>query len=322
MATELKNNYPVRISNSSINSYGTRVLTDGMDIDQYNRNPILLYMHFRDYRSASAIGHIENVRKENDDVTGDLVFDDVTDLSQQIHGQWDAGTLKMVSAGIDILAIDETVENMAKGQTLPTITKSKLNEVSVVDIGANDDALELFYKGEKLNLAKGIFGPLKIETKPQNNKKDMESKELCLMLGLPETATEAQIKEKMSLMKQQSDNAETLQAEKEALTLAAITTTVETAIKEGKIPAAKKDEFVTMGKKLGNESLKTLVLSMNGSIKPLNLINTDKDGLPHEFKKLSEVPADRLLEMRKNDKAQYMKLYKAEYGVDCPELKD
>ena len=77
-----------------------------------------------------------------------------------------------------------------------------------------------------------------------------------------------------------------------------------------------------MGKKLGNESLKTLVLSMNGSIKPLNLINTDKDGLPHEFKKLSEVPADRLLEMRKNDKEQYKKLYRAEYGVDCPELKD
>ena len=34
----------VRISNDSLNSYGTRVLTAGMDVEQYMRNPVLLYM--------------------------------------------------------------------------------------------------------------------------------------------------------------------------------------------------------------------------------------------------------------------------------------
>ena len=37
----------VRISNDSLNSYGFRVLTHGMDVAQYNRNPVLLYMHER-----------------------------------------------------------------------------------------------------------------------------------------------------------------------------------------------------------------------------------------------------------------------------------
>ncbi len=37
-----------------------------------------------------------------------------------------------------------------------------------------------------------------------------------------------------------------------------------------------------------------------------------------EWKKLSDVPADKIMELRTNDKSTYMKLYKAEYGVDCP----
>ena len=37
----------VVISNSSVNSYGGRVLTTGIDITQYQKNPILLYMHMR-----------------------------------------------------------------------------------------------------------------------------------------------------------------------------------------------------------------------------------------------------------------------------------
>ena len=31
----------VRITNDSLNSYGTRVLTAGMNVEQYQRNPVL-----------------------------------------------------------------------------------------------------------------------------------------------------------------------------------------------------------------------------------------------------------------------------------------
>ena len=44
----------VRISNDRLNSYGTRVLTSGMDTEQYERNPVLLYMHER----GNALVHI------------------------------------------------------------------------------------------------------------------------------------------------------------------------------------------------------------------------------------------------------------------------
>ena len=35
------------ISTSALNAYGTRILTEGLDIEQYKKNPIVLYMHRR-----------------------------------------------------------------------------------------------------------------------------------------------------------------------------------------------------------------------------------------------------------------------------------
>lgn len=67
----------VRISNESVNSYGTRVLTSGINIEQYNRNPVLLYMHER----GQVIGLVRDLRVENDELTGELVFDEATELS-------------------------------------------------------------------------------------------------------------------------------------------------------------------------------------------------------------------------------------------------
>ena len=41
------------INTSGLNSYGTRVLTPGIDLTQYKRNPVLLYMHTRGFDGKS-----------------------------------------------------------------------------------------------------------------------------------------------------------------------------------------------------------------------------------------------------------------------------
>ena len=69
----------VRISNDSLNSYGSRVLTSGMSVEQYCRNPVLLYMHQR----GNVIGYVKDLRVEDGEVTGELVFDEATDLSKR-----------------------------------------------------------------------------------------------------------------------------------------------------------------------------------------------------------------------------------------------
>ena len=67
----------VRITNESVNSYGFRVLTSGIDLEQYRRNPVLLYMHER----GNVIGYVKDLQVENGEVTGELVFDEASELS-------------------------------------------------------------------------------------------------------------------------------------------------------------------------------------------------------------------------------------------------
>lgn len=308
----------VRISNDSLNSYGTRVLTAGMNVEQYCRNPVLLYMHER----GNVIGYVKDLKVEDDEVTGELVFDEATELSRRCKRQFEFGSLKMVSAGLDIIEMSEDSKYLVAGQTSPTITKSKLFEVSVVDIGANDDALVLKKDGKRITLGRDGECPLPELTsnKPLKQEHQMESKAIALQLGLPETATDAEIAEKLGELKAAKEANAKLQQEKDALTLASITSLVEKAIGEKRITADKKDEFISLGKEIGMEKLTSVFSAMSPQVKLSTVLGqhgTAKTDVPVTYKKLSEVPGDKLLELREQQPDEYKRLYKAEYGMEC-----
>ena len=307
----------VRITNERLNSYGTRVLTSGMDVEQYNRNPVLLYMHER----GQVIGYVKDLRVEGDEVTGELMFDEATELSRQCKKQWEFGSLKMVSVGIDILDTSEDPQFLVQGQTSPTITKSKLFEVSLVDIGANDDAIVLrrqdYRHGEHPT---GMFSKVTampllrdISSNPKN-KKEMDLKKLALQLGLAEDADESAVEKKIAEMKAHEAEVETLKKEKDALLLSRIEAMVDGAVKEQKFGAEKRDHFIELGKKVGVESLKETLAAMSPQVKLSTFVKPGDGG--QEYKKLSDVPASELAELKENDPALYKKLYKAEYGMD------
>ncbi len=306
----------VRISNNSLNSYGSRVLTEGMDTTQYERNPVLLYMHER----GNVVGYVKDVKVENDEVTGELVFDEATELSRQLKKQFEVGSIRMVSAGLDVLELSEEPEHLTEGQTAPTITKSKLFEVSLVDIGANDDAIVLRKDGKTITLGKDGENPLPLLR--NNNKpkaKQMELKTIALQLGMPETADEAAVSAKLTELKKAESEVATLKKEAEKLTLANITAVVDQAISEKRINADKKDQFVNLGKKIGVEDLKETFAAMSPQVKLSNVLGHPSGVSPttSEYKKLSEVPAAEVEELKASKPDEYKKLYKAEYGMDC-----
>ena len=308
----------VRISNESLNSYGTRVLTSGMNIEQYNRNPVLLYMHER----GQVIGLVRDVRVENDELTGELVFDEATELSQRCKKQWEFGSLKMVSIGIDILETSEEPEYLVPGQTSHTITKCKLFEVSVVDIGANDDAIVLHKDGVRLTLGKNAADvlPLLHSNNNKNQKpKQMDQEKLALLLGLSKEADEAAITAKLSKLKSDGETSEGLRKELETLRASRIEGLVNAAISEKKIGEDKKQQFLDLGKKIGAEELKQTFDAMSPQVKLSNIVNGGGGAAVNggEWKKLSDVPGDELAKLRAENPAQYKKLYKAEYGIDC-----
>ena len=306
----------VRISNESLNSYGTRVLTAGMNVDQYNRNPVLLYMHER----GQVIGYVKDLKVEGEEVTGELMFDEATELSQRCKKQWEFGSLKMVSVGIDILELSEDPKHLVAGQTSPTISKSKLFEVSLVDIGANDDAIVLQKDGTRIELGKdgGVELPLLHSNNNNQKPKQMDQVKLALELGLPKDADEATINATLAKLKADGAEAETLRQERDTLRAARIETLVNAAIAEKKIGEDKKQQFLDLGKKIGADELKQTFDAMSPQVKLSNIVGGGAPAGGHaEYKKLSDVPSDELAKLREQNPAQYKKLYKAEYGIEC-----
>lgn len=306
----------VRITNDSLNSYGFRVLTSGLDVAQYNRNPVLLYMHER----GNVVGYVKDLKVENNEVTGELMFDCASELSQRCEKQFEFGSLRMVSAGLDILETSEDKNLLVAGQTRPTITKSKLFEVSVADVGANDDALVLHKDGKQITLGRDGNCPLPLLNNINKQKtEEMENKTIALNLGLPETATEAEISAKIAELKAVKEQNASLLQEKEELTLARINSLVEQAIADKRIELNNKDQFVELGKKIGAEELEKTLKAMHPSVKLSSVIG-HQGGAPtgeQKFTKLSDVPAEQIATLRLEKPEEYKRLYKAEYGIDC-----
>lgn len=306
----------VVISNSSLNSYGFRVLTSGIDTKQFERNPILLWMHNRPWRGTTdevlPIGKIENLRVEGDNLIGTPVFDETDEFAKKIKAKWDSGILKMVSAGLDVVEQSDAPEHIMQGQTRSTVTKSKLREVSVVDLGANDDALALYDEGKIVKLSdkenNGFLKPI------NNSLNNIEMKAIALKLGLAETATENEILAKVGELQSQAGETATLRAAMAKQTETAIMAAVDNAVKLRKITADKKNHFVELGKKAGLESLNETLNLMQPAKRPTDMIDEPAGGTA--YKKLSDVPTDKMPALRADEPDTYRKLYKAEYGVE------
>lgn len=314
------------ISNGSLNSYGFRVLTDGIDLTQYRRNPILLWMHTRPYRGTTdevlPLGRVEGLRVEGDNLIGTPVFDDTDEFARKVKAKWEAGILKMVSAGLKVIEESDDPAVLVQGQRYATVTKSKLIEVSIVDIGSNDDALALYNDNDDIiNLASGkgeIF--LTRITNPLNTV-EMEIKTIALALGLSETATEQEVLQKAAQLREEASEVVRLRAADAQRQSEAITLLVDGAIKEGRFTADKREHFVELGKKAGLVSLKATIDLMTPAVRPSGFITPKNEPAAGEYKTLSDVPADKLEALRKDNPDQYKTLYQKEYGI-LPEMKD
>ena len=287
------------------------------------------------------IGRVENLRVEEGKLIGTPVFDENDSFAKQIASKWENGFLRMASAGLEIVEKSADPGLILAGQIRETVTRSKLIEVSIVDIGGNDEALQLYEaEGKLLKLAScedapGL--PLLKEKEPDSapegkigegegndnhkNKRRRMTKEQLRLLGLPESATEEQATAALTLMKGRADNASTIE-------LAAVTQAVDQAVAERRILGGQREHYIKLGKAAGIEMLRETLGTLPAQQKPTEIINLGKESAPgggessKSYAKLSQVPEAERLELRKSNKGEYMRLFKAEYGVECPELED
>lgn len=310
------------INTSGLNSYGTRVLTPGIDLAQFKRNPVLLYMHTRGFDGKSTpIGRVENIRVEGDELRGTPVFDMKDPFAAEIARKWEEDFIRMCSAGLEPVELSTATEHLLPGQSRATVVRSKLVEVSIADIGSNDDALQLYEpSGKILRLASGadseIVPLLKnahtpaAEPAPEenngNNQTLFSMNKILLTLGLPATATE-----------DDAVNAITkLQGDVACIELARIEAAVDAAIEARKTTADKRDHLITLGKKAGFDVLQSTIAMLTPVQKPTQLINPAGGAASGASVELaySEMSDEQLRKLEKENPEKFMQLFKAEFG--------
>jgi hypothetical protein len=199
---EMKHKFIIN-DDTIVNEYGYRVMTDGIDTKQFMRNPVVLYMHSRSkstgHEGDEVIGRVVGLEKESGQLIGEVEFDVADAYAKKIAGKVDRGYIRMASLYADVKETSTDPEYLLPGQAYETVTQSKLIEVSIVDIGGNDNAIKLSRDGKPIKLQK---------ISNSETKKDMDIKTIALSLGLDSNTGEEAVLEKVREMKLAKEKAE------------------------------------------------------------------------------------------------------------------
>lgn len=135
-------------SNSNIDRHGESISVDGWELENYKKNPVILWAHDH---SIPAIGKAEKIGYKTINGIKSLVFKPVfhkkSELSQLISDLVDEGYIKSTSVGF-----------IGKEWDGDNCLKQELLENSIVNVGAHQDALQLaMSKGYKEETIKAVL---------------------------------------------------------------------------------------------------------------------------------------------------------------------
>lgn len=307
------------VNTNAVNAYGYRVLTQGIDFSQYMRNPVVLFMHNRAYRGNEVIGRCTRLYIEEDKLIADVEFDTQDEFANQIAGKVERGFIRMASIYADIQEVSAQPEHILDGQMYETVTACKLIEISIVDIGGNDNALKLSKDGKPVQLNKIV-----IEKKVE----DMELKTIALALGLSEDIKEENLLKEAQALRLAKETAEQelnqLKAERMKMQVAQATELVDKAITLGLLPEALKASQLKQFE-ADFEGQKSILLSLiadkesadklNGKAETVRQIVLNKTGKPdgatdESFDFLQKHNPERLRAIRDEQPEEYARLAK------------
>jgi len=283
---------PIVITDDSVvNSYGFRVLTDGGDYSDYLKNPVMLYDHTRrrgenEKDIILPIGTATDLQRMGTKLVATPVFDMEDEFAAEIARKYEKNIFNMASIGFEAMEWSEDPALMLPGQMLPTVTKWKLREVSITDIGANPNCCKLSHAGHTLTLNDKVDA-IALKNFFNSNKTQPTMKKVIAALNgsklvtLSEASNEELVAEAVITLSNQLGAKDQSLAVKDAeivrltteLTTAKNASLVEkaTALVEGalsakKITAAQKENFVKLSSQSeeGYSTVKGMLDSMQG----------------------------------------------------------
>lgn len=320
------------VSDESLNSYGFRVLTNGIDTSGFLKNPVGLWGHNRAWRGTDnevlPICRWDDLAKNKGQMTALPVFDLDDEFAARIANKVDGGFINAASIGIQIVETSEDPKVMLPGQRYATITKCVLKEISIVDIPSNANALTLYdQSGKPVNLSDEQCLQLAFGITQQPTSTEMEElKALALALGLPETATLAECQSKIASLKADASQVTALKAQVTALQeqqkgarAGEIKSLLDSAVADQRITAEQRPAY----EKLFDADFDSAKSILEGIAKPVKLSTVPAGQQPNDgqftyqgktFSQLSRENPKLLETLKANDFETFKQLYKAEFG--------
>ena len=309
------------LHDSSVNTYGFRMMTEGCDLSEFRKNPIMLFNH-NDWEMP--IGRWDNIRVEGDRILADADFDLEDERGREIARKVESGYLSACSVGAWVSETSSDPALMLEGQSGATVTSWTLREASICNIGANHNALVLYdAMGAKvqeadystvLELCDGHQEQTPIIT--PNIIKIMKD-EIAKVLGLSESVEESALIAAVSKLRDELKGYR--QREAEALHTEAVALTDE-AIREGRLDASAREATLRLFA-ADHESAKTMLTALPRPASVEEAIRTASDDHTDALRELAAKSWDELdrsgqLEaLRDGDPDAYEAKYKERFGT-------
>ena len=289
-------------NDESVNSYGFRVLNAGMNIEQYKKNPLLLFNHQRpqstDKNQILPLGRCTDLKLEDGQWSCLPMFDDQDAFAMSIYNKYEDGTISMSSPGFLPTELSDMPDDMVDGQSWPTVTQCNLVEISLVDIGANKNACQLY--DTQLNIVKLSAGgepPFKTILK-SNTHSMKELKAIIAMFALADTSTIEDVTAAIAKLQNENKEVVTLRSAvaakdteiadlKKAAKDKEILALVDAAVKDGKITSGEKDRYV----KLAHADFETTKETLDAKPKYTPIAAQLSDNKTKEGAKLAKLSA-------------------------------
>lgn len=310
------------------NTYGFSILTEGIDLTRFSKNPVMLSDHWNS--NWNVIGKWFDVKKDSSILSGLPDFDTEDQDTAVIAGKVERGYINACSMGI---IFDRENLTVIAGKVI--LTKCELVEVSIVPVPSNANAVRLMHADGKpmeekeiqelsLSVIPSIKNP-ELNLNIDNMKKIFLSVATLMALGFKDQPTDGHdVSDVEAKVVGLSNQVTKLTQENDALKLAAknakdaeaaatktrVETKVDLAITKGQIKADQKEEMVTLGITAEN-ALDTMLSAIpekqnfNAGVKtPTSLGATNVTSM-EDFQKLS---LDAQLAFKKDNPEEYQKL--------------
>ena len=232
----------------STNAKGYRIAIAGIGLERFVANPVMLKEHNPDI----VIGRWENIRKENDQLRADPVFDKADPEGKEISRKVDENFLRCASIGIIPLKLEYIDDEFL-------MTECELVEASIVSIPSDAGAVRLYNeKMEELS-----FDQVKINFN-FNNQKTIQMADVVFKLS-HKTVESLKLdadhtpKDVELAVAEKDREIEKLKADLKAVEKQAQTDYLNNAVKVGKISETERLAFEKMAEKGCFDDVKSMI---------------------------------------------------------------